>query len=645
MLPPDTPRYLSELNERQREAALHTEGALLILAGAGAGKTKTVTHRILHLIHTGASPGEILAVTFTNKAAREMRERVMRLLGETPPARATSGTPFVSTFHSLCVSIIRENSEMLSLPKHFTILDRGDSIKLIKRAMEESGIPDKQFEPKTILNAISKQKGDAVSLSEYREKARGEYYPQIVSEVWERYRALIAKEKALDFDDLLLSAYTLLKAHPDLALRYQTRWRYIHIDEYQDTNIVQNNLARILAGTAGNICVVGDIDQSIYGWRGASIDNILQFETYFPDARTILLEENYRSTQIIVEVSNRIIAKNIRRKEKVAFTKNDEGEAISVFSAYDEKDEANFIVHTIKKLAGEGVRKKEIVVLYRANFQSRAIEEALLRETISYSVLGVKFFERKEVKDILSYIRASLTPEASGDLSRALQTPSRGIGKVTLLKILSDKREELPPAMQKKVGEFFTLLARIKECAQNKKPSETVRFVLEESGYLAGLKKTSEEDVERAENLRELVTLATTFDTLPPEEGIMELLTHAALESDQDALKDTDAVTLMTVHAAKGLEFPYVFVTGLEEGLFPHERMGSGAHDDEEERRLFYVALTRAEKKVFLSYASTRTIFGSKQVQMPSQFLLDIDDEFLMQEERTDEYVKVIYLE
>ncbi len=651
----------NQLNMAQQQAASHKNGPLLIIAGAGAGKTKTITERIVQLIKTGVTPNEILAVTFTNKAAKEMSERINRRLESSSELNrpiSLPERPFVSTFHSLGVHIIKENATKIGLTRHFSIFDRSDSKRAIKRAMEETGIDPKQFDPAKILGAISRAKGNAHTQENYQETAGRDFYPNIVSRIWKNYEAILAKEKALDFDDLLLKTVWILKNHPDILTRYQNIWRYIHIDEYQDTNQVQYQITRLIAAKHRNICVVGDIDQMIYSWRGATLENILNFEKDYPDATVVVLEQNYRSTKIILEAANRIIEKNLRRREKKLFTENADGEPIGIYSAYDEADEADFIAQKISERVRGGVSPREIAILYRANFQSRVIEEAFLNHDIAYQVLGTRFFERKEVKDVLSYIRAALTPESSADIGRVINVPVRGIGKVTLAKVLSGQRQSLSPAIAQKINDFYQILEEVRQHAISKPPSETIKFVVKRSGLEAALRKTtSEEDMERLENIKELASLATRYDSVPPEEGIEQLLTDAALASDQDSLvKNQDAVKLMTVHASKGLEFDYVFITGLEEGLFPHERLASTSsdsgknanNDDEEERRLFYVALTRARKKVYLSYAGIRTVFGSKQVNVPSEFIMDIDDDLAVTEERSGPGktgIKTVYLD
>jgi len=647
--------HLTQLNPMQKQAAVHKEGPLLIIAGAGTGKTKTVTHRIIHLIEKGIAPETILAITFTNKAAKEMAERVSSLLKETGVAQhpgvsefSREGKPFISTFHSLGVHILKESGKNMNIPRHFSILDKSGSLSVVKSAVKSLGIDPKQFAPERIQWTISRQKGDLVTAEEYAEAAGNQYFPRIISSVWLAYEKEKEKQKTLDFDDLILKTVLLLKKHGDVRINYQNKWQYIHIDEYQDTNTSQYELARLLVGDRRNICAVGDGDQCIYSWRGADFNNILNFEKDYAGATTVLLEQNYRSTQTILTVANDIIKKNKIRKEKNLFTKNAEGAKISLFDALDENDEAMFVANKANELIKEKVSPKDIAVLYRANFQSRALEEAFLSLGIPYQVLGVKFFDRKEVKDILAFIRAGLNPDNLHDIKRIINVPPRGIGKITLAKMFSGAEDTLTPAMKERVTKFKNLLSSIKETALSKKTSELIKFIITEAGIEKALKDGTDDDKERLENIRELVTLASKYDIFPPEEGMERLLTDAALTTDQDSLeKKEDAVKLMTVHASKGLEFPFVFITGLEDDLFPHKKMGEAKvseGEEEEERRLFYVAITRAKKKLFLSYASFRTIFGSKQVNVPSEFITDIDNVFLETEERGDGE-KTVYLE
>ncbi len=639
-------KHLEQLNDEQKNAVLHKDGPLLIVAGAGAGKTKTITHRILNLIKSGVDPKNILAVTFTNKAAKEMQGRVLKLIEEDSELNlpiSFSERPNISTFHSLGVQILRENHTKFDLKKHFSILGQSDSLSLIKEALKKLDIDPKQFEPKRISSVISRQKGDLIDVASYTQNAGNEYFPRIVASIWEEYEKLLKKNGGLDFDDLILKTVQLLENNKDIREYYQKKWQFIHIDEYQDTNTSQYKLSQLLAGPNKNICVVGDMDQSVYSWRGADFRNILKFEEDYPDAKVILLEENYRSTANILTAANDIIKKNKERKEKNLFTKKEGGEKIGLFESYDENEEATFVAKKSVDLIRSGVEPKDIAVLYRANFQSRAIEEAFLTQDIPYQVLGVKFFERKEVKDILSFLRASLNPDNMADIKRIINVPPRGIGKVTLLKIFAGQEKNLPQKMQEKVADFRKVLEQIENKAIDEKISNTIKFIMKITGIESTLKKGTDEDKERLENIMELVTLATKYDILQPEEAVIKLLEDASLASDQDSLhikkeQENNAVRLMTVHASKGLEFPYVFITGLEDGLFPHSGISGSDNSDrqEEERRLFYVALTRAEKKAYLTYTSVRTVFGMKQVNMPSEFILDIDDELLENEEMSE---------
>ena len=634
--------HIDFLNAAQKEAVLHTEGPLLVLAGAGAGKTRVVTHRILEIIRRGTAPEKILAITFTNKAAKEMRERVEVLLRESPDLVPQEKLPFVSTFHSLGLTIIKENYRALVMKRFPVIYDRNDSMKTMKQAVKDAGI-DGELEPRMVLSVASRQKGDGITVSEFAAHAE-EPRARAIAEVWRRYEAALAADGALDFDDLLARAVALFRDHADIRAHYQDRWHYVHIDEYQDTNRLQSDMAAFIVGDRKNVCAVGDMDQCIYSWRGADIKNIMSFEKEYPNTRTILLEENYRSTKTILAAANDLIAKNQYRVDKNLFTSNADGENISFYRALNESDEARFVTRAVEELRAEGARPYEIAVLYRANFQSRALEEAFLHADIPYQVLGTKFFERAEVKDLVAYARAALLG-ANVDIARIVGTPPRGIGKTTLLAMLSGREDELRAASRESVMAFRALLARFKEKSECVPPSEFLTYVMRESGMESELRRDKIEGPERLENVRELIALARRFDMMPLPDGLHAFLENAALASDQDEMKDEqDAVRLMTVHASKGLEFPYVFITGLEQGLFPYSRDGGSAEDKEEERRLMYVAITRAQKKVFCSMASMRTVFGTQSFSEPSQFLADIPPE-LMTEAEPRRIGRTIYLE
>ena len=641
--------HLKGLNSAQKEAALHRVGPILIVAGAGAGKTKTITHRIVNLIKEGIAPEKILAVTFTNKAAKEMRERINTEIEKN--AKGQNTLPFVSTFHSLGVYIIKENARILGLTKYFTILDDGDTNTLIKDAIKEIGLDPKQYDPRKLKNLISREKGKFTNIKDYTENAN-DYLSKIVAQVWNIYENKKTKENSLDFDDLLVKATKLLKDNLEIRKTYQDRWEYIHIDEYQDTNEVQYLMSRLLSEKNKNICVVGDADQNIYSWRGANLKNILSFEKDYPGAKIILLEENYRSTKNILEAANEIIKKNVYRPDKNLFTKNETGEKISLYEALDEGDEADHVAVKILEILDSKENVEDIAVLYRANFQSRALEEKMLAYNIPYQVLGVKFFERKEIKDTLAYLRAALNRESLSDIKRIINFPARGIGKATIAKIFANDTENLPIKTKLKIQNFYNTLDAIKEKIETTKASDAIKFAVKKSGIDIELSTGTEEDTERLENIKELATLALKYDNLKEGTGIEKLLEDASLASDQDSImhnqekkKEMNGVKLMTVHASKGLEFKYVFITGLEDGLFPHQKDNEtkSAEDREEERRLFYVALTRAKEKLFLSFANFRTIFGSRQINAPSEFISDIPAD-LLEKGDEDPRIKTIYI-
>ena len=623
----------NSLNEQQQKVVDSTEGPVMVLAGAGSGKTRTVTYRIKELIVKGVSPSKILAITFTNKAAKEMRERTISLIRNSPEINRPISefeNPFVNTFHSLGVHILRQQHKHLKIPKSFSILDRGESKAKMKKAIVASNLDPKQFEPARMLGHISKHKGEGLTLKQFETRSTGKHFlDETLARVWKEYESILNKDKVFDFDDLLLQTKELLKNNKEIREYYQNTWEYIHVDEYQDTNNVQHQLVELLAGDHKNLCVVGDIDQNIYSWRGAKVGHMLDFEKKYPECKIILLEQNYRSTKVILDAANQIIEKNVNRKDKVSFTENASGDKITIHQAYNEKDEARFIANEAKDLIKKGKKPSDMAVLYRANFQSRIIEEMMLTSGIPYQVLGTKFFDRKEVKDILAYIKVALNRSDSISMERAIGSPKRGIGKVTLLKVLEGKTNEIKGKTLTNVQSFFDFLDRIEECIQTKSPKETLELISKESGVLDSLHKLPDGE-DRIANIFELISLSDKYKNMEPLEGIEKLIEEAALASDQDELSsDNGGVKLMTVHAAKGLEFDYVFITGMEEGLFPHEKRGEEKVDEEEERRLFYVAITRAGKKLYLSHAGMRTIFGNTNVNMPSSFLEDIDESLL----------------
>lgn len=623
-----------ELNSKQQEAASNHKGPLLILAGAGTGKTRTVTHRIASLIESGVDPEKILAITFTNKAATEMKERVGSLLGKHYSSDGfgyMAGRPFISTFHSLGAHILRKSFAEAGLKKGFAIADRNRSKQILKDSARKLGIDTQANDIGKVLGFISHRKS-SLSNSDGPE-GQDRYGNGIKVRLWKEYERTLREENSVDFDDLLIRPVELMESNKDIRKRYTAQWSHIHIDEYQDTNAVQNRLIDILAEKHGNICATGDLDQCIYSWRGALVDAILEFESKYKKAKVVVLEENYRSTKTILGAANRVISLNRKRKEKNLYTSNTEGERIAYTASTSETQEAISVAQNVSALVGSGVHRSSIAVLYRTNSQSRTLEEVFIKSSIPYSILGTKFLERQEVRDLLAYIELARNENSVSALKRAVNTPTRGIGKVTLLKILEDREEELSGRAQEKVESFRSILNDIREASERLKPSEFVRYTLKKSGLEGWYKERKEE--ERLENVGELISMASKHDALGAGDGVDAFLEDIALFSDQDTLppEESDSVRFMTVHAAKGLEFDYVFITGLEEGLFPHQPIGNEDRDEEEERRLFYVALTRAKVKAFLSSAYMRTVFGKTSMQTPSRFITDIGEEYLETED------------
>lgn len=639
-------QYLDGLNERQREAVLATEGPISVLAGAGSGKTRVLTTRIYHLIRSGTPAERILAVTFTNKAAREMRERLGHLLGDAP-------VPFVATFHGLGRELLQRYGSVMGIGRYFSVYDRDDSERAIKEALKAMDIDPKEIPARSILFRISKAKGEGMTAETFKAKHGGEgFRSRIASEVWFKYDATLQKEKALDFDDLIAKPVALLENYPEARRQAQERFAYVHVDEYQDTNELQARLAGLLVAPHRNLFVVGDIDQTIYTWRGATIENLLAFEETFPEAKTIVLEHNYRSTKTIVAASNAIIEKNRNRKDKTAVTTNPDGAPIRLMVANTAEEEARLIAREANVFIRSGTEPEEIAVLYRTNFQSRALEEAFLAQGVPYRLLGTRFLDRKEVKDVIAWVRLALDPVRESDRVRAVQTPSRGIGKVTIAKMAAGNLTGLTPAVRAKIEAFESVVATLHEESKTAAPSAFVRRVIQLSGLEDALAKGGEDDQERLANAKELATLASRYDATPGTEGIDAFLADTALAGDQDELdrpqsneKSKKGVTLMTVHAAKGLEFDVVFVSGLEEGLFPHEGMGGDEErDEEEERRLFYVAMTRAKQHLILTLARVRRIYGTDFLAEPSSFLHDIDAGLMQVQHGEDDHDRIIHI-
>lgn len=636
-------KYLEGLNDAQKRAVLAKDGPVSVLAGAGSGKTRVLTTRIYHLIREGVPANQILAVTFTNKAAREMRERVRKQL------EGDTSLPFIATFHGLGRELLESYGKVMGVPRFFSVYDRDDSEKAIGVALKALDVEAKELSPRAVLGRISRAKGEGMRASEFYEKhGRSSFGGRIAAEVWLRYEKTLAAEKALDFDDLIALPVRLLEEHADIHALAQERWRYIHIDEYQDTNSLQEQLAGILAGKHKNLFVVGDGDQAIYGWRGAKMENILNFEKRYLGAQTIILGQNYRSTKNLVDAANAVIEKNKNRKEKISTTDKAAGEPITVHMASSAEDEAHWIALRIQRLIQGGVKPEEIAVLFRTNFQSRALEEGFLHAGVPYKLLGTRFFQRKEVKDALAWMRLAMDPSREVDMIRAIQSPPRGIGKVLLGKLAqhqirfgaglaAGQRSMLRAGELAKVETFEKIIEELARAADALAPSEFVKLVILKSGMRrALLEEGSEEDKERFENIEELASVAARHDAIPGKESIAAFLAEAALASDQDEMDQGEkkGVTLMTVHAAKGLEFGTVFVSGMEEGLFPHQGMGGEKdRDEEEERRLFYVAMTRAKERLILTLARVRKIYGSDTYAEPSSFLSDIDNALILYDE------------
>ena len=608
-------KILEGLNPAQKEAVETLSGPVLILAGAGSGKTKTLTHRIANLIANGVLPNEILALTFTNKAAREMRERLARLLDR---ENSFNFMPWMGTFHAICVKILRIEAENVGLDKNFVIYDTDDRLALIKRAMKTLDISDKRVKPKAAEAAISKAKNEGKDPDEMLADA---YYPnqRDIAAIYEKYEDMRQKADAVDFDDLLLYVARMLKNRKDIREKWSKRFRHILIDEYQDTNHIQYQIVKLLVNDECNICCVGDDWQSIYSWRGADFTNILNFERDFPGAKVIKLEQNYRSTQNILDAAQKVITKNVQRSDKVLFTEAGKGAPITIQQARDEQDEARWVAMTIKKLRRP---LSDYAVLYRTNAQSQAFEKAFMDYRIPYKLVGgVRFYDRKEIKDIVAYLHLIVNPRDIISLTRVINVPARGIGEKSVQKILSGDISGLTAKSAAAYEKFVQVLAYLREKnADGVAPADLIEELLRKIDYRGYLNDGDAlKAEERNENLTVLVGEAGQYETLD------EFLADAALMSSSDEEAGKDAVTLMTLHAAKGLEFPVVFLVGLEEGLLPHVRsMDESAEDVEEERRLAYVGMTRAMQELFLSFANSRFMFGGRTYNFPSRFLNDL---------------------
>ena len=640
---------LTGMNDQQAEAVQTTEGPLLIMAGAGSGKTRVLTHRIAYLIDEKMiNPWNILAITFTNKAAREMRERAVAL------NPATSET-FIATFHSMCVRILRREADHIGYNRNFTIVDPGEQRTLMKRILKNLNLDPKKWNERAILGTISNAKNDLLDEIAYEHQA-GDMYTQIVAKCYKAYQEELRRSEAMDFDDLIMMTLRLFDKNPDVLAYYQQRYQYIHVDEYQDTNHAQYQLVKLLASRFKNICVVGDADQSIYGWRGADMQNILDFEKDYPEAKVVLLEENYRSTKKILQAANEVIKNNRNRRPKKLWTQNDEGEQIVYYRANDEHDEAVFVASTIDNIVREKVKNfKDFAVLYRTNAQSRTIEEALLKSNIPYTMVGgTKFYSRKEIRDVISYLNLIANTSDNISFERVVNEPKRGVGPGTLEKLRNFAYEQnmslldasanimLSPIKGKaaqSVYDFANMILNLRDQLDGLSITDTVEAILDKSGYLDALSmQQTLESQSRIENIEEFMSVTKNFDETntdgtEDETGIDRLgrfLNDLALIADtDDGEAEAAEVTLMTLHAAKGLEFSVVFLIGMEEGVFPLSRASEEPDELEEERRLAYVGITRAEEILFLTNANTRTLFGKTSYNRPSRFLREISDDLL----------------
>ncbi len=634
---------IAKLNPMQREAVLHKDGPLLILAGAGSGKTRVLTHRIAYLIEQGVAPFHIMAITFTNKAAKEMRERVDALVEK------NAKDIWVSTFHSSCVRILRQNIEKIGYASNFTIYDGDDQEKLIKECYKELNISEKQIPYKSAIAEIGSQKDELISAEEYEKLYQYDFFKSQVSKIYTLYQTRLKRSNSLDFDDLIFKTVQLFSTRPDVLEKYQDKFRYIMVDEYQDTNKSQYELIRRLSLKYGNLCVVGDDDQSIYGWRGANVRNILEFEKDFKNAVAIKLEQNYRSTQSILDAANSVIRNNYTRKNKKLWTENISGNKISICKTENEYEEAFFVADTIETMAKKGISYKSFAILYRTNAQSRVLEDHLVRRSIPYRLFGgVRFYERREIKDALSYLKAINNAADDISIKRIINVPKRGIGDTTIEKITAfsaterisffdalARVEEISELKNrsKKLTEFTDFIHLMREKAYKIGVVEIMEAVLSETGYLRELELEGTEEAQgRIENLKELVSKAAGYEKEAENPSLSGFLEDVALVADIDNYAEGDeTVVLMTLHSAKGLEFPYVFMCGAEEGIFPSYRSITAPDISglEEERRLCYVGITRAKEKLYISHAISRMMRGISQYNSPSRFLKEIPEELV----------------
>lgn len=622
---------IDSLNDRQKEAVVNTDGPMLILAGAGSGKTKVLTTKVAYLIEEkNIDPNNILAITFTNKAAKEMKERIFKLEGN------SAFYIQISTFHSFGLKILKENCELLGYEKNFTILDSDDSLSIIKKIMKELNIDANKYNPKAIKNVISNNKNEIIDPEKYSLYVNTDF-DEIALEVYRKYEKSLKINNAVDFDDLLILPLKLFNNNPGVLQKYQEKYKYVFIDEYQDTNEPQYILSKMISAKYKNITVVGDADQAIFTWRGANYKNILNFEKDYKDAKVVLLEENYRSTKTILNAANNVIKNNKVRKEKNLWTQNEEGSKITYYKAFDEKDESNYVVNEIKKLMEKGVNPKDICVLYRANAQSRTVEEAFLTSNISYNIVGsYAFYNRKEIKDLIAYLKLIYNNKDDVSLLRVINYPKRGIGNKAI-ENLAIKSNVLDKSLYEVIDsgkelDFKNMIEEIKKEERHLTLTELIDMVLDKSGMKKSLEdeKSIEADI-RLENLEEFKSIAKAMEINEGIVSLEELLDKLALVSDVSEQKNDneDKVTLMTMHAVKGLEYDYVFVVGVEEGLFPHSNSLESNDELEEERRLCYVAITRAKKKLYLINARSRILYGKVSSNVPSRFINEISDEYI----------------
>ncbi len=632
------------MNSEQAKAVQHTEGPLLIMAGAGSGKTRVLTHRIAYLLHEkGVPPYNIIAITFTNKAAREMKERVRRLTG------ADSDAIWVSTFHSLCVRILRRDIDRIGYNRNFSILDAADQLSVIKQVIKDLNLDPKKWDPRSMLNGISSAKNQLIEPERFKKEANN-FYEETNARIYEEYQKTLGKNDALDFDDLIMKTIQLFEQVPETLQYYQRRFQYIHVDEYQDTNHAQYQLVKMLAERHQNLCVVGDSDQSIYRWRGADIENILSFENDYPNARTIMLEQNYRSTKKILAAANHVIENNVSRKPKELWTENTEGESIQFHQASSERDEALYVVEQMEALMNEEkLEYQDMAVLYRTNAQSRAIEDAFMKSNIPYQIVGgTKFYDRKEIKDLLAYLRLIANPNDDISFQRVVNVPKRGIGNTSVDRMLTyaqyqdlslyqaAEEADFIGLSKKATNALINFQQQIKNWVQMQEflsVTEIVEEVLEKTGYEEMLKNDKTLEAQsRLENINEFKTVTNQFEAVNEDKSLIAFLTDLALVSDIDKVDDEDddnKVVLMTLHSAKGLEFPVVFLIGMEESVFPHSRSLMDEEEMEEERRLAYVGITRAEKKLFLTQAKMRTLYGRTNMNPVSRFINEIPEEYI----------------